>query len=149
LCGNNKYAIYFEQFRAAARDGVIEAGMEPVMAEDSERFPAQSLSLQKACFEGIDESDIFVLILGQRYGDPTEIDLSAVEEKYWHARLSGPELKVFVHDVDREPQQNVFLARIGKRESWSSMTGTSIPWGNFLTSRSWPWAIGSSASRLG
>lgn len=40
----------FDQFRGAAHDGVIKAGMEPIMADDAERFPAQSLSPQTVCF---------------------------------------------------------------------------------------------------
>jgi len=107
----------FEQFRGAARDAVIEASMKPVMAEDPELFPAQSLSPQTVCFQGIDDSDVFVLILGQCYGDLTESGLSAVEEEYWHARLNEKEIKVFVHSVDRESEQEQLLTRISRWES--------------------------------
>lgn len=85
------------------------------MAEDPELFPAQSLSPQRVCLEGIDGSDILVLILGQCYGDLTESDLSAVEEEYWHARLDEKEIKVFVHSLEREPQQDEFLERMGNK----------------------------------
>ena len=39
----------FGQFRGAARDVVIKASMQPVMAEDPVLFPAQSLSPQTGC----------------------------------------------------------------------------------------------------
>ena len=107
----------FEQFRGAARDALIEAGMQPVRAEDPEFFPAQSLSPQTVCLRGINDSDVFVLILGQRYGDLTESDLSAVEEEYWHARLNEKEIKIFVQSIDREPEQEEFLTRISRWES--------------------------------
>lgn len=107
----------FEQFRNSARDAIIEAGMQPVMAEDPGLFPAQSTSPQKACFQGIDDSDVFILILGERYGDLTESTLSAVEEEYWNARLSEKEIKVFVQSVDREVEQEELLTRISGWES--------------------------------
>lgn len=107
----------FEQFRGAARDAVIKAGMQPVMAEDPVLFPAQSLSPQTVCLQGIDESNVFILILGHRYGDLTESVLSAVEEEYWHARLNEKEIKVFVHSVDREAEQEKFLTRLSNWES--------------------------------
>ena len=107
----------FEQFRGAARDAVIKAGMQPVMAEDPVLFPAQSLSPQTVCLRGIDESNVFVLILGHRYGDLTESGLSAVEVEYWHARFNEKETKVFVHSVDREAEQEEFLTHISNWES--------------------------------
>jgi len=107
----------FEQFRGATRDAVIEAGMQPVLAEDPELFPAQSLSPQKACFQGIDDSDVFVLILGYRYGDLNESGLSAVEEEYHHARFSVKEIKVFAQSIDKEPEQEDFIRRVGRWES--------------------------------
>lgn len=107
----------FEQFRGAARDAVIEASMQPVMTEDPELFPAQSLSPQTVCFQGIDNCDVFLLILGHHYGDLTESGLSAVEEEYWHARFNEKEIEVFVHSVDREAEQEEFLTRISEWES--------------------------------
>jgi len=107
----------FKQLRVVARDAVIESSMQPVMAEDPELFPAQSLSPQTVCFQGIDDSDIFVLILGQRYGDLTESGLSSVEEEYWYARSNEKEIKIFVHSMEREPEQEQFLTRISRWES--------------------------------
>lgn len=117
----------FEQFRGAARDAIIEAGMQPLMAEDTDPFPAQSLNPQTVCFQGIDDCDVFVLILGHRYGDLTESGLSAVEEEYWHARLNGKEIKVFVHSVEREAEQEEFLTRISKWESGHFQNQFSSP----------------------
>jgi len=57
------------------------------------------------------------LILGQRYGDLTESDLSAVEEEYWHARLNEKEIKVFIHRVHKDLEQEEFLTRISRWES--------------------------------
>jgi hypothetical protein len=107
----------FEQFREAAREAIIEAGMQPLMVEDPGLFPSQSLSPQEVCFQGVDDSDIFVLIIMHRYGDLTESGLSAVEEEYWRARLNEQEIRVFVHSTDREAEQEEFLTRISKWES--------------------------------
>jgi len=107
----------FKQFREAARDAVVEAGMQPVMVEDPELFPAQSMSPQTVCLRSINDSDVFILILGQCYGGRTESGLSAVEEEHWHARLNEKEIKVFVHSVDKEPEQEEFLTRISRWES--------------------------------
>ncbi len=117
----------FEQFRGAARDAVIKAGMQPIVAEDPELFPAQNQSPQTVCFQGIDDCDVFVLILGHRYGDLTESSLSAVEEEYWHARFGVKEIKVFVHSVEREAEQEEFLKRISEWESGHFQNPFSSP----------------------
>lgn len=109
--------IGFEHFREAARNAVIEAGMQPIMAEDPELFPAQSLSPQTVCFHGIDDCDVFVLILGHRYGDITEAGLSVVAEEYWKARFNEKEIRLFVQSIEREAEQEEFLTRISKWES--------------------------------
>ena len=107
----------FGQFREAARAAVIQASMQPIIAGDPGLFPPQSLSPQAVCFQGVDDSDVFVLVLGHRYGDLTESGLSAVEEEYWRARLSEKEIKVFIHAIEREAEQEEFLTRISRWES--------------------------------
>jgi len=104
----------FETYRAAAREAISLVGSEPIMAED---FPAQSRSSEDACLDGVGRSELYLLILGPRYGPQTRSGLSATEEEYNEAcRLRLP----VVHFRTTEPMdadQDRFLNRVSG--SWS------------------------------
>ncbi|OEJ56813.1 hypothetical protein BGM19_00885 [Streptomyces agglomeratus] len=45
------------------------AGYEVLMFED---FTAQSVPSREACLRGVREADVYVLLLGEKYGDPLD-----------------------------------------------------------------------------
>jgi Domain of unknown function (DUF4062) len=53
----------FEEYRQAAREGIVAAGGEPVLAED---FPSLPISSRTACLDGVASSDIYIAIIGGR-----------------------------------------------------------------------------------
>jgi hypothetical protein len=104
----------FSAERQAARKAVESLRMTPVIAE---KFGAKPHSSQLACLEGVRASDIYVLILGAKYGFVAQSGLSATEEEYNEARRRGLPVLVFVQNIEREPKQQEFFDRIGGYES--------------------------------
>ncbi len=105
----------FEDFRQAARRAITLLSFEPVMAED---FPAQSRSPEAACLDGVRSSDVYVGILGPRYGSLTDSGRSATEEEFEEAsHLSLPRL-IFTTSAGMEGDQRAFVDRF--RGRWGS-----------------------------
>lgn len=105
----------FGQFREAAKRAVAVLRHTPVMAED---FGARTTSPQVACLQGVRQSDLIVLILGEGYG-PIQpgSGLSATHEEYREARGSKQVLAFIQQGVTPEPRQAEFIAEV---EGWES-----------------------------
>ena len=99
----------FEEYRAAARRAVELLGFNPVMAED---LPAQSMTPQQACLEGVRMSDLYVGVLGRRYGTPAASGRSPTEEEFEEARSLSKPVLVFATREGMEEAQVAFLDRI-------------------------------------
>jgi hypothetical protein len=81
-----------------------------------EQFTAQDRSSRQACLAGVDEADVYVLLLGPRYGDPfPDSGLSPTAEEFTRARHRGIPILVFNKVVDEpdEPAQTEFKASVG------------------------------------
>jgi hypothetical protein len=89
----------FEEFRQAAKKGIIAAGAIPVLIED---FPALPVSPRNACLDGVDSSDIYVAILGDRGGWTSPSGKLVVEEEYDEACRRRLRILVFVKDTVRD-----------------------------------------------
>ena len=92
-----------KQERQAAVEAILKAGHIPA---GMELFTAASESQMQVIRRWIDESDIFMLILGGRYGtiEPSS-GLSYVETEFNYARESGkPFFSVVLSDEGREFQ---------------------------------------------
>lgn len=98
----------FEDVRAAARAGVETYGHRAVMAETS---GAATASPQRALLDRVAAADIFLLLIGPRYGARQESGLSATEEEFEEARRRGKPILVLVQEGEREPEQEEFLGR--------------------------------------
>ena len=97
-------------YREAARLGIGQAGCDPVLAED---FAAQGISPRNACLDGVQSSDAFVLLLGERYGWKAPSGLSATEEEYEEARRRHLRILVFVQaGAAVEPRQREFVNKV-------------------------------------
>lgn len=96
--------------RQAAKAGVTTLRHEPVMAED---FGALPTSPQVACLQGLRQSDMVVLVLGDSYGavQPGS-GLSATHEEYREARQTKPVLAFVQQGVTPDPQQAAFIAEV-------------------------------------
>lgn len=80
-----------------------------------EQFTSQDRSSRDACLAGVDACDVYVLLLGPRYGDPfPDSGLPPTEEEFTAARRAGKPILVFTKDTDEEdePRQREFKARV-------------------------------------
>jgi hypothetical protein len=103
----------FGDIRLAARNAVESMGMHAVMAETTGASPA---SPRRALLDEVRDADIFLLLLGPRYGESGDSRRSPTEDEYNEAvRLDKPIL-VLRQNVAMEPEQEAFLART--RGSW-------------------------------
>lgn len=99
----------FEEYRAAARRAIELVDAKPIMSED---FGARPYSSEQACITEIESSQIFVLILGERYGFEQADGISVTQQEFRHAvRMSIPIL-VFIQNVEMEPKQAEFRAEV-------------------------------------
>lgn len=106
------------------RDLLLAVGYEPLRFED---FTAQDRPSRAACLAGVQQADVYVLILGEVYGDAmVDSARSATEEEFTVAQKSGMPIVVFRKDgIDPEPAQVEFERRVGDYQSgrfWKSFT---------------------------
>lgn len=88
--------------REAVCRAVESVGMRPLMAELVGAHPE---SPQRALLDLVADCDIFLLIVGPRYSEPTE-------DEFDEARRLAKIILVLVQTVEREPEQEVFLKRV-------------------------------------
>ena len=100
----------FEPVRHAAREGVESMGMRPVMAEMA---GAQPQSPQRAFLGEVATADVYLLLLGARYGEPGASGVSPTEEEFEEAKRRNKPIVILRQDIAMEPQQQEFLARAG------------------------------------
>jgi hypothetical protein len=112
----------FEPVRQAAREAVESLGMRPIMAESS---GASAASAQRALLDDVARADVYLLILGERYGIPGESGLSPTEEEFEEALRRRKPILVMRQDVEMEPRQRQLLERAGGRweegQKWDTL----------------------------
>jgi Domain of unknown function (DUF4062) len=99
----------FAAVRAAARAGVENFGHRAVMAETT---GAAAASPQRALLDRVAAADIFLLLVGPRYGARQASGLSATEEEFEEARRRGKLILVLRQDGELEAEQEEFLRRV-------------------------------------
>ena len=96
-----------EEFRDATAEAIDSLGYDVVRAED---FYASPDSPRLACLQGVQKSDVVILLIGERYGDPQISGLSPTHEEYEEARKNNVPVIIMVQkNVSRETKQNEFL----------------------------------------
>ena len=103
----------FTDERQTAESAVKSLGLLPIMAE---QFGAQPLSPRHACLQGVRKSDLFLSILGNRYGNETDSGKSPCEEEFDEARQGGLPIFIFIEDCERDEKQEAFKERITSYE---------------------------------
>lgn len=101
----------YENYRAAAKDAIEALEHTPCLMEIT--HPASAHPPQAECFREIETSDVVVMLLGRRYGNPQESGKSPTHEEFDHARGLQKPILVFVEQIDdRESRQESFLSEI-------------------------------------
>ena len=100
----------FEECRRASRAAITTLRHDAVMAED---FGAQPNSPQIACLQGLRQSDIVVVVLGQHYGAKQPgSGISATHEEYRKAR-GRKSVIAFVQDgINPDLEQAAFISEV-------------------------------------
>ncbi|MCI0334003.1 MAG: DUF4062 domain-containing protein [Planctomycetes bacterium] len=99
----------FTAERAAARKAIETLRHFPVMAED---FGASPTSPQCACLEGVRQSEVYVGIFGERYGNRAESGLSPTEEEFREAERRALSMLCFVSKRKLDVDQKAFVDSI-------------------------------------
>src|SRR5664279_141433 len=98
---------------------------EPLRFED---FRSQDRSSREACLAGVQAADVYVLLLGPRYGDPfPDSGLAPTAEEFQLARNRGIPILVFEKHSNERPEraQQAFKADVGhyvNGKFWKSFT---------------------------
>lgn len=95
-----------------ALPGLIRAlGHEPRLFEN---FTAKKVPSRDACLSGVEESGVYVLLLGEHYGDPLpDTGKAPTEEEFTVARRRGIPILVFrKRGVTPDDDQAAFIKRI-------------------------------------
>jgi Domain of unknown function (DUF4062) len=88
------------------------AGHRPLRFED---FTAQPSPSRDACLAGVEQTEVYLLLLGQHYGQPMADTGSApTEEEFTVAKRRGIPILVFrKNGVEPDERQAAFIARVG------------------------------------
>lgn len=93
-------------------DLIRALGHQPLRFED---FGAQDLTSRGACLSGVQDADVYLLLLGPHYGgEMDDSGISATEEEFNTA--TGRSLPIYVfkkRDITPDAQQEEFLSRVG------------------------------------
>lgn len=92
----------FDDVRESSRLGILKANCEPVLV--NEDFPSISQSSRNACLDGVESSDIFILIIGNRGGWKTPSGKLVVEEEFLHAKKHKLPILLFLQNVLRDTE---------------------------------------------
>jgi hypothetical protein len=100
-----------EEERDALPGLILALGHEAHRFED---LTAQALPSREVCLRGVQDADVYLLLLGPHYGEPVfDTGLSPTEEEFVVARRRGMPILVFRKSgVDPEPRQGEFIRRV-------------------------------------
>ena len=106
--------------RRKVRDAILEAMHFPV---GMELFGAADETAWKVIERTIDDSDYYVLILGNRYGSETNEGISYTQKEYMYARSKG--IPVLAFQIDENAPTIVTLPRMSATVAASMRTVTT------------------------
>jgi uncharacterized protein DUF4062 len=96
--------------RAAAAAAVRAVGARPIMFEE---FGGRDADPENAYLAEVETSDVYLGIVGRRYGKPLPSRYSATHAEYLHAEQHGPRISAWALQADdREGHQQSFLDEI-------------------------------------
>ncbi|WP_435122582.1 DUF4062 domain-containing protein [Micromonospora tulbaghiae] len=101
-----------DERRSLARILSVVPPYEPLRFED---FVSQDRSSRDACLAGVEACDVYVLLLGPRYGQPlADSGIAPTEEEFTLAQRLGKPILVFTKSVNEpdEPRQLEFKRRV-------------------------------------
>jgi len=98
----------FDPYRAAARQGVVDAEMKPILIED---FPSLDMSSRTACLDLVQSSDVYLAIIGDRPGS-SPLGKPVVEEEFEEARRRKIPRLLFIQSTSRDSETEALVGRL-------------------------------------
>jgi hypothetical protein len=98
----------FEPYRKAARQGVLDASMKPILIED---FPSLDMSSRTACLDLVQSSDIYLAIVGDRSGS-SPLGKPVIEEEFDEARKRKLPRLLFIQSTSRDAETEALIRRL-------------------------------------
>lgn len=99
----------FENYREAARKAVELMGDRPVMCEE---FGARPYPSDIACIAEVESSDIYLLIMGEKFGFTGPSGESVTQMEFRAAKASGRPILAFVQDCSMDVPQVAFRKEV-------------------------------------
>lgn len=105
-----------EEERDALPGLILATGHEPIRFED---FTAKGVPSREACTRAVEAADAYLLLLGERYGEPlADTGTAPTEEEWTVARRRGIPILAFVkRGAQPERQQAALIARVERYET--------------------------------
>ncbi|MCK6621630.1 MAG: tetratricopeptide repeat protein, partial [Calditrichia bacterium] len=97
--------------RQAVKNALAELGLHPLLAEET--MPAQSLPSKEACARAVASCDIYLLLLGAKFGYEFEPGLSVTRFEFETARRLQKPILVFYLEGEKEKKQQKFAQQVG------------------------------------
>lgn len=98
------------QERQAVADAVRSVGSRPVLFEE---FGGRDADPQEAYLAEVEGCDIYIGVLGSRYGKPLKTRFSATHAEYLHAMKYGLRMAIWTSSApDREGHEQAFLEEV-------------------------------------
>jgi len=95
----------YEPYREAAREAITLMGYQPVMAE---YFAPRDYSPESACLTEVSQADIYLLLLGSRYGFETAQGLSVTQAEFRQAIKTRRPMLALVEQTEMLGPQKTF-----------------------------------------
>ena len=103
----------YEDVREAVRAAVESLGKLPIMAEVTGASPDPS---KRTLLDRVAEADVFLLVVGPRYGQRGASGFSPTEDEFNEARRLTKPILVLIQDGERDAEQQEFIERV--RGTW-------------------------------
>lgn len=99
----------YEAYREAAKKAVELMGMSVAMAET---FGARPYSSETACIHEVEQSDVYLLVMGKDYGYETEDGISVTQAEFRAAKKANRPILAFIQSIDMDKKQAAFLQEV-------------------------------------
>ena len=99
----------YGDYRQAAYEAIELMDDRPIMAE---HFGARPCSPGDACLTEVGQSDVYLLLMGARYGYKTPDGISVTHAEFREAKATGKPILALIEDVEMEPEQAAFRSEV-------------------------------------
>lgn len=99
----------YAPYRKTARQAIALMGYQPVLAED---FGPRDYSPEAACLTEVAQADVYLLLLGSRYGFETAEGLSVTQAEFRQAIKMRRPVLALVEQAEMEPAQRAFCDEV-------------------------------------